>query len=138
MAAAAATAAATLGAGYLTYRRDNNALKSQERANIRAMRQQGAQERQAVDDYNRRWTAWNQSRNGILRHFGINIPGSGPATSSAAGPGGVPAGTATGVTLGRLAGLSQGGGGGAVPLAEGPEEEAAEVVQDWNDWRRYV
>lgn len=130
--AAAATAAAALGSGYLNYRGQNNALKSQERANIRAMRQQGAQERQAVDDYNRRWTAWNQSRNGILRHFGINIPSGSPV------PGGGPAGGAPAATLGDLSGLSRGGGVVAPATPEGPEEESAEVAQDWNDWRRYV
>jgi len=144
MAAAAATAAATLGSagiGYLSNRSANNANRRASDAALTFERQRYADTKAAQDrawaDYERRRDTWDTGRRAILAHYGINIPGMGGGGAPTGGAGGAPAAI-------PVPGGGGGGGGGMSmappPMTDGGEEPMGDgtvPMADWANWGNY-
>jgi len=151
VAVAGVTAAGALGSAVLQNKSSKRATQAQERANAAALgfeRERYGQEntyrQQALDDYTRRWNAWDAGRRAIFKQYGIDLlpsggaltPGGTPMPPAGGGGGGAPAmGGGPPMTLGLLAGRPDTLGG-----LTGAEDETALVpddATDWNDWRKY-
>lgn len=139
-----------LAGGFLQAGAAKRAGKAQETANREALafeREKYGMENQrrqeALDDYSRRWAAWDARRRAVYKHLGIDIPGGGGGPA----PMGAPAGAQTNLPAVNIGQLARGGGGGGAPVGpvpdvaalsaqaeEGlPEDDGAE----WNDWGKY-
>lgn len=147
VAVAGITAAGTLGGALMQNSANKRATKAQADANTASLaweKEKAAKadtyRQQSMDDYNRRYAAWEAGRNALLsKKYGVDLSG---ATSGGSGGSGftpvgdlgaqrqIPGRTAP-TTLGDLA-----SSGFGAPAEQGQPTDAGDG-SDWNDWSKY-
>ena len=140
MAAALATAAGVVIAGYLASRATNKATKAASAGTTAALDYTKQQEATRRADYDKatelwkaQWNAWNDQRMAYLQRLGVDVSGmqAPPMQSPTAAPSLMGGGRVDPRTANAVGAAAQGGQTVADILGRGAQPS------NWNDWKQY-